>query len=144
MAAFADINILERGDTSLMLSWETDPASTVASFELYVSTDPTGVSPVYSALGALIPNMASGAGYAPRSVVVKVLETDIRALGGAFATVELSISPLYFRAVTVTAAGVRSPVATAKTKALQTLVSAPGSRLGSIHGASFVTTNPLN
>ena len=150
MADFADINILERGDSSLVLAWPVDPDSTVASFKLYASTDPTVG---YTGLGGLIPNAASGNGYAPRSVVANVIEGatgfpgytgSVRALGGAFADAEFAFTPLFFRAVAVDSTGTPKDVSTAKTKALQTMATAPSGRLGSIRGAAYTTSNPLN
>ena len=150
MADYADINILERGDSSLVLAWPVDPDKSVAGFQLCVSTDPTSG---YTGIGGLIPNSASGNGYAPRSVVAHVLEGatgspgytgSVRALGGSFASTEFAFTPLFFRAVTAGATGAPSDVANAKTKALQTMATAPSGRLGSIRGAAYTTNNPLN
>ena len=150
MADFADINILERGDNSLVLAWPVDADKAVASFQLCVSTEPTSG---YTGIGGLIPNSASGNGYAPRSVVAHVLEGatgfpgytgSVRHLSGPFAKAEFAFTPLFFRAVAVDSLGSAKGVTGAKTKALQTMATAPSGRLGSIRGASYTTSNPLN
>lgn len=144
MGTYADIQILERNADNIVLSWPVDTDTTVSGFKLYVSTDPTGTSPVYTAVGpAVITNAPSGTGYAPKQVVYSLTEAAVRALGGTFATAEFQITPLYLRAVTIVS-GTPEPVANAKTKPLQAQSSAPSARLGSIRGAAYVTSNPLN
>ena len=143
MGAYADIQILERNSDNIVLSWEVDTATNVTGFQVYVSTDPLGLNPVWRAVGPVVPNAPSGNGYSPKHVVYSLTETVVRALGGTFATAEFTITPLYIRAATIIG-GVSSGATGAVSKPLQALYSAPGGRLGSLRGASYVSMNPLN
>lgn len=143
MANFADINVVERSADAVSLMWDVDASPSVASFKLYVSTDPTGTIQAYTAIGSLIPNAPSGNLFAPRRVCVPLKESVVKALGGNFANVDFTASPLFFRATAVNSAGAElGPVATAKTKALQSGYTAPSGRLGTQYGATLVSTDP--
>lgn len=102
------IQVLLKSADKVSFYYEVFPtAQNIASVNLYVSL--TDVTANYVKVLSNISNEADLEG--GKNVNFNLTVAELRALGGAFTNAAFDITPLFFRATTVTKAGVESPVA---------------------------------